>query len=134
MKETSTFQFNKRNVFKLCPVTYVMEKIGNYWKPIILFHLLSGTKRYNELKKAMPHITEKMLAQHLKQLEGDGLVLRKSMNVVPPHVSYSLTDAGKALRPVLLAMANWAIAEGQKMEEPLFSNIAGFPVLEQQAI
>jgi DNA-binding HxlR family transcriptional regulator len=127
VKETSTFQFNRHNVFKLCPVTYVMEKIGNYWKPIILFHLLTGSKRYSELKKAMPHITEKMLAQHLKQLEADDLVLRKSMNVVPPHVTYSLTEAGQRLRPVLLAMANWAITEGQKMEEPLFSDIAEFP-------
>ncbi|MGA9639511.1 winged helix-turn-helix transcriptional regulator, partial [Flavobacterium sp.] len=105
VKESSTIQFNKQTVFKLCPVTYVMEKIGGYWKPIILFHLLSGSKRYNEIKKAMPHITEKMLIQHLKQLEIDGLVLREALPVVPPHVTYSLTDSGEALRPVLYAMA-----------------------------
>ena len=70
-----------------------MEKIGGYWKPIILFHLLSGSKRYGELKRAMPHITEKMLIQHLKQLEADGLVLRVAIPVVPPHVTYSLTES-----------------------------------------
>lgn len=127
VKETSTNQFNKNNVFKLCPVTFVMEKIGNYWKPIILFHLLSGTKRYSELKKLMPHITEKMLAQHLKQLEADGLVVRKCINVMPPHVTYTLTAAGQRLRPVLLAMASWAISEGQKMKKPLFTDLAAFP-------
>jgi len=128
VKETSTIQFNKQTVFKLCPVTYVMEKIGSYWKPIILFHLMSGKKRYGELKKAMPHITEKMLAQHLKQLEADELVLREALPVVPPHVTYSLTAAGMALRPVLYAMANWAIDDGKKKDEPLFRTLEEFPV------
>lgn len=127
VKESSTIQFNKQTVYKLCPVTYVMEKIGNYWKPIILFHLLSGNKRYGELKKAMPHITEKMLIQHLKQLEVDELVLREAMPVVPPHVTYSLTKAGLALRPVLYAMANWAIDDGRKKKEPIFKSLTDFP-------
>ncbi|CAH0176867.1 putative HTH-type transcriptional regulator YybR [Pedobacter sp. Bi27] len=127
VKETSTIQLNKQTVFKLCPVTYVMEKIGSYWKPIIIFHLMSGSKRYGALKKAMPHITEKMLAQHLRQLEADGLISRVALPVIPPHVTYSLTDAGQALRPVLYAMANWAIEDGQKREEPLFKTMEQFP-------
>ena len=127
VKETSTIQLNKQTVFKLCPVTYVMEKIGSYWKPIIIFHLMSGSKRYGELKKAMPHITEKMLAQHLRQLEADGLISRVALPVIPPHVTYSLTDAGQALRSVLYAMANWAIEDGQKREEPLFKTMEQFP-------
>jgi DNA-binding HxlR family transcriptional regulator len=126
VKETSTIQLNKQTVFKLCPVTYVMEKIGSYWKPIIIFHLMSGSKRYGALKKAMPHITEKMLAQHLRQLEAD-LISRVALPVIPPHVTYSLTDAGQALRPVLYAMANWAIEDGQKREEPLFKTMEQFP-------
>jgi DNA-binding HxlR family transcriptional regulator len=130
IKESSTIQLNKQTVFKLCPVTYVMEKIGGYWKPIILFHLLSGDKRYSELKKAMPHITEKMLIQHLKQLEADGLIAREAMSVVPPHVVYRLTESGWALRTVLYAMANWAIEDGQKRDEPLFKTLNDFP-LEQ---
>ena len=127
VKESSTIQLNKQTVFKLCPVTYVMEKIGSYWKPIILFHLLSGPKRYGELKKAMPHITEKMLVQHLKQLEADNLILREAMPVIPPHVTYSLTEAGLALKPVLQAMANWAIEDGRKRDEPLFLTLENFP-------
>ena len=128
INEASTFQFNKQNVFKRCPVTYAMEKIGNYWKPIILFHLLSGPKRYSDLKKAIPHISEKMLAQHLKELEADDLVLRRALNVVPPHVTYSLTEAGVGLRPVLLAIANWAILQGKQLEHPLFTDIGEFPI------
>ena len=127
IKEGSTIQLNKQTVFKLCPVTYVMEKIGGYWKPVILFHLASGEKRYSELKKAMPHITEKMLIQHLKQLEADDLILRKAMPVVPPHVTYSLTKSGLALKPVLYAMANWAIDDGRKRKEPLFKSLKDFP-------
>lgn len=128
VKESSTIQLNKQTVFRLCPVTYVMEKIGSYWKPIILFHLLEGDKRYSELKKAMPHITEKMLIQHLKQLETDKLIFRKAMPVVPPHVTYGLTPSGLALRDVLHAMANWAIQDGQQNKKPLFKDIKEFPV------
>ncbi|HTI08844.1 MAG TPA: helix-turn-helix domain-containing protein [Puia sp.] len=114
VKEASTIQANKEKVFNECPVTYVMEKIGGYWKPIILFHLLSGSRRYNELRKAIPDITEKVLIQHLKQLETDKLVKRKSMPVVPPHVTYSLTPSGLRLRPVLYAMAVWAVEDSKR--------------------
>ena len=130
VKQSSVIQENKSIAFEYCPVTYVMEKIGGYWKPIILFHLLSGTKRYSEIKKAMPHITEKVLIQHLKQLEADKLVLRKSMPVVPPHVTYTLTTSGLTLRPVLYAMANWAVEDGRKRKKPLFKSLEDFPKLK----
>jgi DNA-binding HxlR family transcriptional regulator len=111
IKETSTIQENKRYALAQCPVTYVMEKIGGYWKPIILFHLSKGDKRYSELKKAIPAITEKVLIQHLKQLENDKLVVREAKPVVPPFVIYRLSTAGKGLIPVIDAMATWAFAE-----------------------
>lgn len=88
-----------------------MEKIGAYWKPIILYHLSTGAKRYSELKRAIPAITEKMLIQHLKQLETDGLVIRESKPVVPPFVTYTLSKSGKGLLPVIEAMAAWAFKE-----------------------
>src|ERR1700751_383038 len=109
IKESSTIQENKQTAFKECPVTYVMEKIGGYWKPIILFHFISGSKRYSELRKGIPAITEKMLIQHLKQLEADNLITREAKPVVPPYVTYSLSEAGRELQLVLHAMANWAI-------------------------
>ena len=128
IKESSTIQENKKLAYMECPVTYVMEKIGGYWKPIILFHLLSGDKRYSELRKAIPNITEKMLIQHLKQLENDGLVNRIAKPVVPPHVTYNLTVTGKALKPVLLAMANWAVLDSAENNTPFFKDIKDFPI------
>ncbi|MDN3706839.1 helix-turn-helix domain-containing protein [Myroides ceti] len=108
IKESSTIQENKRYALAECPVTYVMEKIGGYWKPIILYHLTTGDKRYSELKRAIPAITEKMLIQHLKQLEGDKLIIREAKPVVPPFVTYRLTNSGRALHPIIDAMALWA--------------------------
>jgi len=108
IKETSTNQDNRKNALTQCPVTYTLEKIGGRWKPIIIYNLLSGTRRYSELKKLIPAITEKMLIQHLKQLEADNLVQRKAKPVIPPFVEYSLTESGKELRSVLEAMISWA--------------------------
>ena len=108
VKENSTIQENKRFALAACPVTYVMERIGGYWKPIIIYHLGQGSKRYSELKRSIPAITEKMLIQHLKQLEADGLVLRESRPVVPPYVTYSLSDSGNDMKVVIDAMAAWA--------------------------
>lgn len=127
IKETSVIQENKSNAFVACPVTFVMEKIGGYWIPIILFNLLSGTKRYSELKKSIPTITEKVLIQHLKKLESDGLVIRKSKNVIPPYVTYELSKSGKALRPVLYAMAEWAVNNGGKLSKQFSKQMKDFP-------
>ena len=109
IKETSTNQSNRKNALTKCPVTFTIDKIGGRWKPIIIYNLLTGTKRYSELKKLIPAITEKMLIQHLKQLENDNLVLRNAHPVIPPYVEYSLTEAGKELQPVLDAMVGWAL-------------------------
>lgn len=111
IKETSTIQENKRYALEQCPVSYVMERIGGYWKPIILYHLSKGDKRYSELKRAIPAITEKMLIQHLKQLENDNLVIREAKPVVPPFVTYRLSNAGIGLLPVIEAMAQWAFQD-----------------------
>ncbi|SFC67557.1 DNA-binding transcriptional regulator, HxlR family [Flexibacter flexilis DSM 6793] len=110
IKETSTIQQNKKTAQEMCPVTFTMEKIGSYWKPIIIYHLSEDCKRYSELKKSIPAITEKVLIQHLKQLEADGLIIREAKAVVPPFVTYRLSEAGQRLLPVIHAMANWATA------------------------
>lgn len=111
IKESSTIQENKRFALEQCPVTYTMEKIGGYWKPIILYHLSAGSKRYSEIKRAIPAITEKVLIQHLKQLEADKLIIRESKPVVPPFVTYSLSRSGHGLQPVIRAMAAWAMED-----------------------
>lgn len=111
IKQSSTIQENKAYALNQCPVTYLMEKIGSYWKPIILFHLSKGDKRYGELKRAIPAITEKMLIQHLKQLEADKLIIREAKPVVPPFVTYKLSNSGRGLKPILDAMAEWTFKE-----------------------
>jgi DNA-binding HxlR family transcriptional regulator len=108
VKEASTIQENKKIVLEACPVTYVMERIGGYWKPVILYQLSFGDKRYSELRRGMAAITEKVLIQHLKQLETNGLVAREAKPVVPPFVTYRLTPAGRDLLPVLVSMVEWA--------------------------
>ena len=120
IKENSTIQENRRHLLDQCPVMYVMEKIAGFWKPIILFQLSTGEKRYSELKRAIPTVTEKMLIQHLKQLEEDNIVLRKAKPVVPPFVTYSLTTAGKELTPVLRSMALWAIKDSKKKASDIY--------------
>ena len=114
IKETSTNNMNKKGILTTCPVTYTIERIGGRWKPLILFNLKDGKRRYSELKREIPGITEKMLIQHLKELEQDQLVLRESLPVVPPHVTYSLTRSGKDMEPILHAMASWGLKNSKK--------------------
>jgi DNA-binding HxlR family transcriptional regulator len=111
VKEQSTLNHNKGVSEMSCPITYVMNKIGGHWKSIILYYLMSGPKRYSELKRAIPAITEKMLAQHLKQLKEDNLINRKVEQEMPPITIYSLTPSAEQLSPVLMAMADWAIKD-----------------------
>ena len=90
-----------------CTVSLTMDLIGGKWKAVILYHLKNGPKRYSELRKEMPSITEMTLSLQLKQLEKDGLVLRKVYGTKPPiKVIYSLTDFGKGFIPVLDAITN----------------------------
>ncbi len=111
IKQSSTIQENKQYALAQCPVTFLMDKIGSYWKPIIIYHLSTGDKRYGELKRAIPAITEKMLIQHLKQLEADNLIIREAKPVVPPYVTYRLSKSGKGLMPVIRELAEWSFKE-----------------------
>ncbi len=119
IKESSVRNENKTQAVNDCPVAYLMNKIGGHWKPIILFNLMSGAKRYSELRRAIPAVTEKMLIQHLKQLEADGLLIRKAEPVVPPFVTYKLSIAGQALRPALEAMAEWGLRDMKKLKKSI---------------
>lgn len=90
-----------------CPMTATLEYIGGRWKCIILYYLTTGTKRFGEIAVRIPTISRKVLTQQLKELERDGLILRKQYKEIPPRVEYSLTDLGKSLSPVFKAMSNW---------------------------
>lgn len=91
-----------------CPVELTIDVVGGKWKPLILFYLLGGTKRFGGLQRLLPQVTRRMLTQHLRELERDGVVHREVFRQVPPMVEYSLTELGRSLEPVLLAMLDWA--------------------------
>ncbi len=89
-----------------CPVAITLQIIGTRWKILIIKNLLDGTKRFSELKKAV-YCSQKVLTSNLKELEQDGIILRKVYAQIPPKVEYSLTDAGKTLKPLVEDMAKW---------------------------
>jgi DNA-binding HxlR family transcriptional regulator len=91
-----------------CPVETTIAVIGSKWKPLILWHLgEGGVRRFLELQRLIPGITRKMLTQHLRELERDGVVARKIFNEMPLRVEYSLTKYGQTLRPLLRALCDW---------------------------
>ena len=90
-----------------CPVKLTTSIIGGKWKPILLFQLERKTRRFCELQRLVPGLTKKMLTQHLRELERDGIVHRKVYAEVPPHVEYSLTRHGESLKPILKLMSAW---------------------------
>lgn len=90
-----------------CPVETTLRLIGDKWKVLILRDLMLGTKRFGELKKSIGHISQKVLTAQLRQMEKDGLVIRKVYAQVPPKVEYTLTETGYSLKPILDAMWAW---------------------------
>lgn len=90
-----------------CPVETALDVIDGKWKILILWYLRRDTKRFNELQKLMPRITQKMLSNKLKELEEDGIINREVYAVVPPKVEYSLTEYGKSLKPILKQLYLW---------------------------
>lgn len=96
-----------------CPVQACLNFISDKWKILIIRDLMDGTKRFNELKKSLAAITQKMLTQQLREMEADGLVHREVYPVVPPKVEYSLTALGLSLKPVIEVMKLW----GEKLKK-----------------
>lgn len=90
-----------------CPVEACLEVIGGKWKGVILFHLLGGKKRFNELRRLMPATTQRMLTRQLRELEADGIISRMVYPEVPPRVEYSMTGFGMTLKPALQMLQQW---------------------------
>jgi DNA-binding HxlR family transcriptional regulator len=106
-----------------CPVKTAVAVLGGKWKPLIVFYLRSGTRRFSELRRLIPEATHQMLAHQLRQLEADGVVARTVHPVVPPKVEYSLTPLGRKLEPILDLLEHWGnevLSRGdhEKMREP----------------
>ena len=90
-----------------CPVAATLELIGGKYKALILWHLADGTLRFSELRQRISGATPKMLTQQLRELEAQELLHREVFPVIPPRVEYSLTDLGRSLLPILVAMRDW---------------------------
>ena len=97
-----------------CPVSVTTSVIGGKWKGVILYHLTCGPKRYNELRRLLPRISQRVLTLQLRELEQDGVVHREVYEEVPPRVEYSLTSLGNTLKPIIFAMRDWANPTGKK--------------------
>lgn len=100
-----------------CPVEAALELIGGKWKGVILYHLLSETIRFNELRRLMPGITQRMLTKQLRELEADQLILRTVYPEVPPRVEYSMTEYGLTLAPIITALQKWGTEHLAKMAQ-----------------
>ncbi|MDR6403617.1 MULTISPECIES: helix-turn-helix domain-containing protein [Chryseobacterium] len=105
-KTSSANEINKLKFH--CEMDVAMHYVGGKWKTVVLWYLIEDKKRFNEIKKLIPNITEKMLSIQLKSLEEDGIIKKEVFNVKPPlKVEYSLTDFGKTLIPLLQYLVTW---------------------------
>ena len=104
----------ERKELPACPVETTLMLISDKWKVLILRDLLTGTKRFGELKKSVGHVTQKVLTAQLRQMEQSGLVNRKVYAEVPPRVEYTLTELGYSLKPILDAM--WSGGAGYQQQ------------------
>lgn len=97
----------KREELPECDVATTVQIIGNKWKLLIMRNLLTRPWRFNELRKSLDGVSQKVLTDSLRQLESDGIILRTVYPEVPPRVEYSLTELGESMRPILTAMETW---------------------------
>ncbi|MFE8585832.1 winged helix-turn-helix transcriptional regulator [Sphingomonas sp. NCPPB 2930] len=93
-----------------CPVEGTLQLIDGKWKGVVLFHLLTGSLRFNRLRRQLQNCMQRMLTNQLRELEADGLVHREVNAEVPPKVEYSLTPRGRTLEPVIMALKTWGEA------------------------
>ncbi|SFE07281.1 transcriptional regulator, HxlR family [Chitinophaga sp. CF118] len=106
-KENSTNSLNRQLLNDFCGVVYALDLIGGRWKMLILYKLGMGRKRFSELRKELPNVTERMLTLQLKELEKNHLIVRTVYPEVPVRVEYELTESAKVLSPIWHAMESW---------------------------
>lgn len=97
----------KKEELPVCPTAVTVQLIGNKWKLLIMRNLLEGVQRFGELRKTIPGISQKVLTENLRSMEGDGLVIRTVFAEVPPRVEYRLSALADSMRPIFEAMAEW---------------------------
>lgn len=109
------FNFDSDTSTEDCPVEFAVGLIGGKWKPVLLFHLMVGAKRYSELQRLISYASDRMLTRSLRELEADGLVHREVFPEVPVRVEYSLTHDGETLYPILAEMSRWGTQRQQAL-------------------
>jgi DNA-binding HxlR family transcriptional regulator len=107
---------NREELINFCGMNYALDLLAGRWKLTILYKLANKTLRYQEIKRHIPKITDRMLTLHLQELERDGLVNRTVYAEVPLRVVYSLTQSSQALVPVWQALEHWGLAHRQIQE------------------
>lgn len=106
-KESSVNLENEQALGNDCPFIFALSLMGKRWKPAILWKMSEGFYRFGEFKREIPQISEKMLTQHLRELEADGLITRTIYPQMPPRVEYALTEFGASLQPILKELNLW---------------------------
>lgn len=106
-KQSSVNLENEKALEIDCPFIFALSLMGKRWKTAILWKMTEGVYRFGEMKRAIPQISEKMLTQHLRELESDGLITRTIYPEMPPRVEYALTKLGSTLQPILQQLHNW---------------------------
>lgn len=99
-----------------CGLDAALAVIGGKWKPLVLFHLAHGARRYGELRRAVGGVTDKVLIQQLKELQADGVVDRRDHQEIPPKVEYSLTEFGLSLAKALAPLCVWGTEHMEEVE------------------
>ena len=99
----------KKEELPVCPVAITVQMVGSKWKLLILRNLLARPWRFNELRKNLEGISQKVLTDSLRSMEEDGIIIRTVYPEVPPRVEYSLSELGESMRPIIKAMEQWGI-------------------------
>ncbi|WP_275297749.1 helix-turn-helix domain-containing protein [Clostridium sp. YIM B02551] len=107
MNSNIEYKENNNCIEIQCPVETSLNIIGGKWKGIIIYRLLNGKRRFNELRREMPRITHRMLTLQLRELEHDNIVKRTVYAEVPPKVEYELTEFGMSIKPIIVALFDW---------------------------
>jgi len=97
-----------------CPAERTLDFLSGKWRPMVIFWLMEGPLRFNELRRRLGTITHRTLSRTLKEMEADRLVKRRDYGEIPPRVDYSLTHRGRSLKPVLQAMEDWAQTQAER--------------------
>ena len=108
---------NSKQDNESCPITGSINIFGGKWKPEAIYHINLGPKRFNQLKRLIPGVTQRMLTKQLHELERDGIIARKQYLEIPPKVVYSMTELGKTLIPIFQELEKWTMKNIQKIEK-----------------